>query len=183
MCWDKRDRWPLMLNKLKLMAHTSGLFENRVQRLVIWDVSKYLCGSLFEVILRGARAIVQVWGQQPYFPDGWFFRGNGGGRWIILQRLGNIKTPRSRLIRVRRPTTPSVRLNCLPHVSSVSHIPNIGLGLCWTDYTSWSGKCVSWIMSKVSLPLSLSTSYSSLFTQPWPSAPTIEPNYTKLNLL
>ena len=37
------------------MAHTSGVFENRVQRLVIWDVSKYLCGSLFEVILRGKR--------------------------------------------------------------------------------------------------------------------------------
>ena len=30
-----------MLNKLKLVAHTSGVFENRVQRLVIWDVSKY----------------------------------------------------------------------------------------------------------------------------------------------
>ena len=41
MCWDKRDRWPLLLNKLKLMAHTSRVLQNRVQRLVIWDVSKY----------------------------------------------------------------------------------------------------------------------------------------------
>ena len=173
------------------MAHTFRVLQNRLQRLVIRDVPKYLYSISIvrlvdDVILRsksnctrGLRAVTLFLGWL-IFP------------WKRRQGMDNParsgqhqETPQqSRLIRVRKPTTgpsvcPKLLTTCFQPI-----YPNDWTWFearCWRCYTTvtWSAECVSWIMSKVPLPLLTTSSYSSpswLSPTNHDPQPTVEPN-------